>query len=240
VLRERAGRTVTHNELLSRALHAAAGLAHTPSGWPRLARAIWLHHITAFRLLAGVCSAAAETPLDPLWALTLASASCRSPTRVTAEAQVHPDPARQLRGHRVSAATVARCVTRCAPTRADCELCLSPVAPCSPRPCLVARHRPVACSYFYATTKNPTNVQHKLALMKVRGGDCAPCVGTHRRAPGRRTPAGARAHPPPSAPTQSPLPPASCVPQFDPVVRQHVLFNEAKMPKGRGGRRAGK
>jgi len=24
--------------------------------------------------------------------------------------------------------------------------------------------------YFYATTKNPTNVQHKLALMKVRGG----------------------------------------------------------------------
>jgi len=28
--------------------------------------------------------------------------------------------------------------------------------------------------------------------------------------------------------------------QFDPVVRQHVLFNEAKMPKGRGGRRAGK
>ena len=28
--------------------------------------------------------------------------------------------------------------------------------------------------------------------------------------------------------------------QYDPVVRQHVLFTEAKMPKGRGGRRAGK
>ena len=28
--------------------------------------------------------------------------------------------------------------------------------------------------------------------------------------------------------------------QFDPIVRQHVLFTEAKMPKGRGGRRAGK
>ena len=47
--------------------------------------------------------------------------------------------------------------------------------------------------YFYATRKNPTNVPHKLALMK-----------------------------------------------YDPVVRQHVLFTEAKMPKGRGGRRAGK
>ena len=28
--------------------------------------------------------------------------------------------------------------------------------------------------------------------------------------------------------------------KYDPVVRQHVLFTEAKMPKGRGGRRAGK
>jgi large subunit ribosomal protein L33 len=28
--------------------------------------------------------------------------------------------------------------------------------------------------------------------------------------------------------------------KYDPVVRQHVLFTEAKMPKSRGGRRAGK
>ena len=28
--------------------------------------------------------------------------------------------------------------------------------------------------------------------------------------------------------------------KYDPIVRQHVLFTEAKMPKGRGGRRAGK
>lgn len=28
--------------------------------------------------------------------------------------------------------------------------------------------------------------------------------------------------------------------KYDPVVRQHVLFQESKMPKGRGGRRAGK
>ena len=28
--------------------------------------------------------------------------------------------------------------------------------------------------------------------------------------------------------------------KYDPVVRQHVLFTESKMPKGRGGRRAGK
>jgi len=47
--------------------------------------------------------------------------------------------------------------------------------------------------YVYATTKNPTNIQHKLAFMK-----------------------------------------------YDPIVRQHVLFAEAKMPKSRGGRRAGK
>lgn len=47
--------------------------------------------------------------------------------------------------------------------------------------------------YIYATTKNPTNIQHKLAFMK-----------------------------------------------YDPIVRQHVLFTEAKMPKSRGGRRAGK
>jgi len=47
--------------------------------------------------------------------------------------------------------------------------------------------------YFYATTKNPTTIQHKLALMK-----------------------------------------------YDPIVRDHVLFTEAKMPKSRGGRRAGK
>jgi len=47
--------------------------------------------------------------------------------------------------------------------------------------------------YFYAARKNPTTVQHKLALNK-----------------------------------------------YDPIVKQHVLFTEAKMPKGRGGRRAGK
>jgi large subunit ribosomal protein L33 len=28
--------------------------------------------------------------------------------------------------------------------------------------------------------------------------------------------------------------------KYDPIVRQHVLFNEAKMPKSKGGRRAGK
>jgi large subunit ribosomal protein L33 len=28
--------------------------------------------------------------------------------------------------------------------------------------------------------------------------------------------------------------------KYDPIVRTHVLFTEAKMPKGRGGRRAGK
>ena len=28
--------------------------------------------------------------------------------------------------------------------------------------------------------------------------------------------------------------------KYDPIVRQHVLFTESKMPKGRGGRRAGK
>ena len=32
--------------------------------------------------------------------------------------------------------------------------------------------------YFYATTKNPTNIQHKLALMKVRAAE--------RRVGGRR------------------------------------------------------
>ena len=28
--------------------------------------------------------------------------------------------------------------------------------------------------------------------------------------------------------------------KYDPIVRQHVLFAEAKLVKGRGGRRAGK
>jgi large subunit ribosomal protein L33 len=28
--------------------------------------------------------------------------------------------------------------------------------------------------------------------------------------------------------------------KYDPIVRQHVLFTEGKMTKGRGGRRAGK
>jgi large subunit ribosomal protein L33 len=28
--------------------------------------------------------------------------------------------------------------------------------------------------------------------------------------------------------------------KYDPIIRQHVLFNESKMPKSRGGRRAGK
>jgi len=73
--------------------------------------------------------------------------------------------------------------------------------------------------YIYPTTKNPTNVVHKLALMKVRGW--AP-----RALRARGGIAAARA----------PL----IASQYDPVVHQHVLFTEAKMPKSKGGRRAGK
>jgi hypothetical protein len=48
-------------------------------------------------------------------------------------------------------------------------------------------------------------------------------------------------YPSPSSPSPHSLrPPRPPRLQYDPVVRQHVLFNEGKMPKGRGGRRAGK
>jgi hypothetical protein len=42
----------------------------------------------------------------------------------------------------------------------------------------------------------------------------------------------------PCTQTDQPLPLPSL--QYDPIIREHVLFNEAKMPKSKGGRRAGK
>lgn len=81
--------------------------------------------------------------------------------------------------------------------------------------------------YFYATKKNPTNVPHKLALMKVRWGRVGEAAGVE----GGTTPSYC-----PQQLTTTPL----LHRQYDPIVRQHVLFTEAKMPKGRGGRRAGK
>lgn len=69
--------------------------------------------------------------------------------------------------------------------------------------------------YFYPARKNPTTLQYKLAFMKVSAFD----VGEgDRYADSNRF----------------------VFMQYDPIVRQHVLFTETKMPKGRGGRRAGK
>jgi ribosomal protein L33 len=83
--------------------------------------------------------------------------------------------------------------------------------------------------YFYATRKNPTTIQHKLAFMKVS----ARAHGARRHAHRHRPCAAAI-----SRPTRAASPSLGL--QFDPIVRQHVLFTEAKMVKGRGGRRAGK
>lgn len=80
--------------------------------------------------------------------------------------------------------------------------------------------------YFYAAKKNPTNIQHKLAFMKVRAArDCT----------GYSSSANFSHRPERDNILSSPM----CL-QYDPVVRQHVLFTESKMVKGRGGRRAGK
>ena len=80
--------------------------------------------------------------------------------------------------------------------------------------------------YFYATRK------------------CGASRLPHAPRPRARRTAGAplTAHPPPPPPRRNPtnIPYKLAFMKYDPVVRQHVLFTEGKMAKGRGGRRAGK
>jgi ribosomal protein L33 len=144
----------------------------------------------------------------------------------------------------------------------------SPLPPQKVKTIIIKLLSSAGTGYFYATKKNPTNIQHKLAFMKVRlpsspsRNNCARLAGraslpasalgccvlqVRMRAAARYgapelRPRRARDSPHPHPTPPHPTPPTSHPPtsQYDPIVREHVLFTEAKMVKGRGGRRAGK
>jgi large subunit ribosomal protein L33 len=60
--------------------------------------------------------------------------------------------------------------------------------------------------FFYTTTKNPKNVARKLSLRKVRVHECDRSYGEHIS-----------------------LTRQLSLSQYDPIVRQHVIFSEGKL-----------